>query len=69
MPYSLLVSREVVLANAAHWAEPAVGDLLEGGPRSYSCVVVAKFRIIDITTNITDILLHDCSSCHNKETR
>ena len=54
----LFHDREVVLANAAKRAGPAVGDGFKGGAGSDTAVGIAFCWVIDVTADVANVLFH-----------
>ena len=54
----LFHDREAVLANAAKRAGPVVGNSLKRGAGSDSAIGIAFFWVVDVTTDIANILFH-----------
>ena len=61
----LFHDREAVLANAAKRAGPTVGDGFKWGAGSDAAVGVAFFWVIDITTDVANVLFHIEQSFNN----
>lgn len=54
----LFHDREAVLANAAKRAGPAVGDGFKGSAGSDAAIGIAFFWVVNVTTDIANILFH-----------
>ncbi len=54
----LFLFLEIVLADAAEWAFPVIGEFLERCTRRNVVLRVADFGIINVTTNFTNVLFH-----------
>ena len=55
----LFHDREAVLADAAKRARPAVGNGFKWGAGSDAAVGIAFFWVIDVTTDVANVLFHN----------
>lgn len=58
-----LFFREVALAYSTDGAHPIIGNVFEGSARSNAAVGIAYFRVINVTTYVANILLHNRLNC------
>lgn len=57
--YCLFFNREVFLSYATKRANPIFGQVFKGCSGSYAVIRIAYFRVIYITTSLTNILFHN----------
>ena len=56
--YFGLFRREVALTYTTNGAYPVFGNVFEGGAGLDTAIGIAGFRIIDVTTDVANILFH-----------
>ena len=55
----LLDNREVILAHSAKRTNPIIRNILKRCSRLYAAVRVSNFGVVDVTTNVTNVLFHN----------